>query len=527
MAITKGVNTGIGRHALIPDTWNGFGSPPYGWSDSAPPANYHAAIGAIFADYWFHGKETIWTNVWGTSDQLRTQFKHRQPMDFDPNFLASDPTGALMTPAREQQIADNILDKLNAAGFTFMAHDWYPPLALQLGQTYEVDIEKTLRFWQACRNSTHQGSVRWCWILQDSWLESGAALDSRLAWIAASVDSNYMHVGASRPLVFGFFTGGGATPWSASLIAMVRAAFRAAGKGNPYFVGQGTTNANWISWGADGRTGYGPLDCVPAGGAGAHVAWSAVDAKVQSQTWFINANLNAVPHIMPHSDPRVVGYPQPWADSATSSQWITHLKALETWINGHKTNSPMNISLCYNATELSEAGGLLPTAQTDVHGSGLGLYLDGIAHVNGKVPLASVWNSYTPQNLIPGVITIAGTGWAFATGVDGAYWSSTTSSATTADSMTFVVTTILNGKMRVYGKKGPAQGIMNVTVDGGAATPVDCYAAADAQHQLLFESAALTAAAHTIVCMVTGTKNASSSGFTITHDEFRSQEAAP
>lgn len=93
--------------------------------------------------------------------------------------------------------------------------------------------------------------------------------------------------------------------------------------------------------------------------------------------------------------------------------------------------------------------------------------------------------------------------------------------------MTFVVTTILNGKMRVYGKKGPSQGIVNVTVDGGAATPVDCYSAADAQHQLLFETAALTAASHTVVCTVTGTKNASSSGFTITIDEFRSQEAAP
>jgi hypothetical protein len=278
--------------------------------------------------------------------------------------------------------------------------------------------------------------------------------------------------------------------------------------------------------GVEGRSGYGPLD-HNAGGFG-HGSWATRAARDPIVSQVISGSVNMVPHIAPSADRRPLsGDGTAWWDRATTTQFVAHLTTARTFIDTNPSNCPARTIHIYSWTEISEWGGMLPTAQNDINSSGRGDMLDALAHFTGKVPLTSTWNSYQPINLTAGVITPGGAGWAYSVNIAGAFDSNTLSSATTNDSLTFVVTTIANGKMRVYGKKGPAEGIMSVTVDGGAPSNVDCYAAVAAQHQLLFETAALTAAAHTVVCTVTGTKNASSSANTITLDEFRAQEAIP
>lgn len=70
----------------------------------------------------------------------------------------------------------------------------------------------------------------------------------------------------------------------------------------------------------------------------------------------------------------------------------------------------------------------------------------------------------------------------------------------------------------LYGTKDAHHGIMSVSIDGGAAVNVDCYNASRAAESLLFDAGTLTDTAHTVVCNVTGTKSASSSGTVVAID---------
>jgi len=522
MTAAKGTSIGSGRHVNAPPAWNGFGRIPIGWYDASPPGSYHAQHGLIRWDAWWVGSVAAGVGNFGT---VRANFPHRQPSDYAASFYSCDPTLSTITLPQEQAIEDAVIQKCAAAGFGYFAFDWYPYASMQVPG--EEGHENLMRGWQRYQASAYKNQISWCWIVQDAWLQDGANVATRLAWIASSVDSMHLHHGA-RPVVFLFWTGSALTPWSAALVTQLRNAFKAAGKGNPYLIGQGTTNTGWKNFGVDARTGYGPLDCVPAGGTGAHVAWSAVDTKVQSVTWFVDALLNSVPHLMPQSDPRALGLAAPWADAATTSQWVSHIKAAETFIAANPTTCPANLTLTYALNEMSELGGVLPTAQNDALGTGRGQWLDGMAHVTGLVPRTTLWNGYTPLSGIPGVIAYAvPANWSNTLAVAGAFESSILFSSTTSETITFTVTTAAAGVIRVYGRKGPAQGIASFTVDGGAPSNVDCYAAALSEHQLLFEVTGLSAASHAVVCTVTGTKNASSSANTITLDEFRALVVAP
>ncbi len=67
----------------------------------------------------------------------------------------------------------------------------------------------------------------------------------------------------------------------------------------------------------------------------------------------------------------------------------------------------------------------------------------------------------------------------------------------------------------VYGAKDAHHGFLNFSLDGGAAVSVDTYSASRQAPVLLFDTGVLADAAHTLVCTVAGTKNASSSGTTV------------
>jgi hypothetical protein len=102
--------------------------------------------------------------------------------------------------------------------------------------------------------------------------------------------------------------------------------------------------------------------------------------------------------------------------------------------------------------------------------------------------------------------------------VTGAYDNDVHSSATTD---AYFNAHLVNGtEISWYGAKGPNGGIAAVSIDGGAETLVDTYAATAVQNQLLFTSGVLPQGGHILKVRVTGTKNASSSGYTITADRF-------
>jgi subtilisin family serine protease len=81
------------------------------------------------------------------------------------------------------------------------------------------------------------------------------------------------------------------------------------------------------------------------------------------------------------------------------------------------------------------------------------------------------------------------------------------------------ITVTFNGtQFQFYGVKDPAHGIGAVSIDGGAETNIDFYAATRAGDQLLWTSPTLTNGIHTFKLRVTGTKNASSSNTFIVPD---------
>lgn len=74
--------------------------------------------------------------------------------------------------------------------------------------------------------------------------------------------------------------------------------------------------------------------------------------------------------------------------------------------------------------------------------------------------------------------------------------------------------------VRVICPKGPAEGIAEISVDGGAARQVDLYAAKKQFGQRVFERTGLAAGAHLVTVKVTGRKNAAASGIQVSLDAF-------
>lgn len=124
----------------------------------------------------------------------------------------------------------------------------------------------------------------------------------------------------------------------------------------------------------------------------------------------------------------------------------------------------------------------------------------------------------TDANAAAGVhFTYNGPGWGVSTGVGDMYdgtanWNSTAGSTAT---LTFVGTAIA-----LHAVRDTDQGIMTVSVDGGAPTPVDDYAPTRDASGIVWVSPTLAEGSHTITVTVTGTRNPASTGDTIALDSF-------
>ena len=80
--------------------------------------------------------------------------------------------------------------------------------------------------------------------------------------------------------------------------------------------------------------------------------------------------------------------------------------------------------------------------------------------------------------------------------------------------------TFTGDKVRVYGMKRNNLGKADILIDGSVVGTIDQYSSTQQGNFLAFESAALSAATHTLIVRVTGTKSTSSSGTQIVIDAF-------
>jgi hypothetical protein len=98
------------------------------------------------------------------------------------------------------------------------------------------------------------------------------------------------------------------------------------------------------------------------------------------------------------------------------------------------------------------------------------------------------------------------------------WWLSSSSTRSGGSSTTTVATGVSltvdfeGPAVRLLASTGPNRGIVSVSIDGGAPVDVDMYAPSYAYQQVVFEQAGLSAGAHTLQVVNTGTKNPAGSG---------------
>lgn len=112
--------------------------------------------------------------------------------------------------------------------------------------------------------------------------------------------------------------------------------------------------------------------------------------------------------------------------------------------------------------------------------------------------------------------TYMGGGWQHCTGCEAAKYERSDSWNAVANEP---ITLAFRGtRISLYGARASHHGIGAVSIDGGAETRIDYYAATRADNQLLWTSPLLQAGLHTFTLRVSGMKNPASSGMVVTID---------
>lgn len=106
--------------------------------------------------------------------------------------------------------------------------------------------------------------------------------------------------------------------------------------------------------------------------------------------------------------------------------------------------------------------------------------------------------------------------WTYGAAGSGSYQSD---QHTASDTDAYAAFTFVGTAVKLYGAKDPAYGIAAFSIDGGAELNVDAYAAARAEHALLYTSPTLPKGTHTLKIRVTGNKNTASSGTAVAVDQ--------
>ena len=219
-----------------------------------------------------------------------------------------------------------------------------------------------------------------------------------------------------------------------------------------------------------------------------------------------------------------VAISDPQSLAAFNQQKNTLVIVTQNWTNNSRT---VNYQLS-NFTNTGSSAAVYQTSSSQQLAS-LGSIAVSAGGFSSTVPANSV-TTYVIQNTsyAPAATTVndntTGTGlnqfsyqgtWSYYNAQSGAYNSDNHWSSTTNDSYTLQ----FNGQQaRVYASMAPNNGILAFSIDNGAETYFDAYAAMRVDDVLLFATPTLGNGLHTLKVRVTGLKNHASSGYNVPAD---------
>lgn len=120
-------------------------------------------------------------------------------------------------------------------------------------------------------------------------------------------------------------------------------------------------------------------------------------------------------------------------------------------------------------------------------------------------------------------VIYTGSGWTHT--ADSLYYNNTKSvSPTVGNSVQYTFT---GTNVSIFGRKGPAYGKINISIDGGAPVLIDCYWALDLYRKELFRASGLSNSGSHTVAVTIATKNVSSTANSIAIDYFQQMPVDP
>jgi hypothetical protein len=236
--------------------------------------------------------------------------------------------------------------------------------------------------------------------------------------------------------------------------------------------------------------------------------WSAKTAPLTGVSPPASTNPNAPLNIMSCSASGSCVAMGGYTDSSGHQQGLVETLAAGTWTASSAPLSGLSPSAAGSPNVFLYAVSC-PAASTCV---GLGTYNDSGGNVQGLIETQTATATTTVQDSSPNVSLDSWHGVVDATASGGTYEVSGTQNATatfrfSGTSITWVT------------RKASDQGIAVVTINGASKGAIDLYSSST-QAQVHQTFSGLSSTAHTIVIKVTGSKNASSTGFNISIDAF-------
>jgi hypothetical protein len=543
--------------------------------DGSPPTT--PLVGAIRWDGWFPDA------IGGTlvDPSMLTDFDYRRPFYgwFDaPGPAAVATNAAHPTPLPQHQL--DLLQELQqakAGGLDFWAFNWYlgqPELpGSSAGPNPFTSALTDYETYLAAVPPGQQPLLDYTLIVDPTLVSQQDRKSGQLAehpyWSNVLIprliqhfqESAYVKVDGNRPLVYWFGSavlptsrgfGDCARPagpcWQGALDELVKRVRSTPGLGAPYFVDVRSDAQAATSLGLDGLSDYGPGVVGPVGccDQSGHQPWSggpgsetpaAIDDAVNAQTVVDQQGrmLDVLPALTATLDHRAdnVGTEYAakngglgsnfWFEYPTYSEWENHFRSTYDTLERYPGRSPdPGVMLIYAWNEISEGGGIVPTAQYGAY------FLDAIRAVRQGTYPALYWNTWNDSN--DTAIRYLGS-WRSVgpapnfkqarqrsptTPVPGAYGNDEHLDANAPVNVGDRATIDLSGAtaVRLMATTGPDRGIEHVALDG-LGVDVDLYSPATVRQVIVFERDGLPKGRHQLTVSATGRRNPAATAATI------------
>jgi hypothetical protein len=479
-------------------------------------------VGAIRWDGWQVGNTADPTH-WVTA-KLYSDWPSRRPIQ---GWYHSGPG------IDTQAIVDREIDWAADRGLDYWSFVWYP-------ENLNEPTGGLMTPYHAYQASSHRDRMKFSMIIQTFWV-AGDGHESYWRtryvpdFVAMFKDPKYVRVSGNRPLVYWFGANqlgqqpdGFGSSWREQLQYLrdqTRGQLDDTGTplGDPIIIDVNHDTAAAAQYGLDGVSSYGPSGAYPPASSGCTDAkargWGAQAAKD-------TANLGPYNGLLTVPSPTAVNDPRPrdsdpdygyhsygfWSQPPTYGQWESHFQSQYDWAmtNPARTTDPP-VMLVYAWDELDEGGGgIVPTDQEQFK------YLDGIKAVtSGRLP-GEYSDTYNGDNCS---IAFGGSGWIRYAPVAGAHDDDVQISWTAGDTATLQAQDATGFAVRF--SRGPTRGKVDISVDGGAAVPVDLYSPGYDWWE--YTSPALAKGTHTLRMTVRADRNPKSTQNQIPLDSVRVQ----